>query len=309
MIGFRAIKPVVLKRVSLPAVLVLAFPLAALAQTPGPDAAAWVADLASRYGVTPNVTYLVADNYEAQLDVYSPRDASAAAPVPTVIYIHGGAWMGGDKNVAVLRALPYLEMGVAVVNVNFRSGVAPAAAQDCRCALRWVIRNAAKHHFDVNRLVLTGDSSGSHLALITGMLPASAGLDGHCPGSEDLKVVAIVNWFGVTDVVDVIEGANRQAYAMRWFDGVPDAKELARELSPLQYVRAGAPAVLTIHGDADTIAPYTQAVRLHKALDNARVPNQLVTIPGGGHGGFTRDELIRSYRTIREFLKKHGIPK
>ena len=139
------------------------------------------------------------------------------------------------------------------------------------------------------------------------MLPASAGLDGHCPGSEDLTVAAIVNWFGVTDVVDVIEGANKQAYAVRWFDGVPDATKLARELSPLQYVRAGLPAVLTIHGDADTVAPYTQAVRLDKALDNARVPNHLLTIPGGGHGGFTRDQTIGSYRTIREFLTKHGV--
>jgi acetyl esterase/lipase len=297
----------VIERGSLSALFVLALCAAGRAQPPGPDAAAWVADLASRYGVTANVTYLVADNDEAQLDVYAPRHASAAAPVPTVIYFHGGGWMGGDKTMALLRALPYLEMGVAVVNVNFRSAVAPAAVQDCRCALRWVIRNAPTHHFDVNRLVVTGDSSGSHLALTTGMLTPSAGLDGRCDGSEDLKVAAIVNWSGVTDVVDVIEGPHRQAYAMRWFDGIPHAKALARTLSPVQYVRTGMPAVLTIHGDADTIAPYAQAVRFHEALERSRVPNRLVTITGGGHGGFTRDQLIESYRTIREFLKQRSI--
>ena len=283
--------------------------VAALAQTPGRDAAAWVAELVSGYGVTPHVAYLAGDTRETTLDVYAPRAASATAPVPTVIYLHGGGWTGGDKNYATLRLLPYLEMGFAVVNVNYRLGVAPTAVEDCRCALRWVIRNAAKYHFDANKLVVTGDSAGSHLALTTGFLPASAGLDGDCPGSETLKVAAIINWYGVTDVVDVIEGANQQPYAVRWFGDQPRRQELARRLSPLQYVRAGLPAVITIHGDADSVAPYSHAVRLHKALADAGVPNQLLTIPGGAHGGFKRDEHIRIHATIREFLAKHGLAK
>lgn len=291
--------------------LVLMFSIAVFGQTPVPDAATWVAEIGSRYYVAPNVTYLVANNYEAKLDVFVPRHASATAPVPTVIYIHGGGWMGGDKNVTVLRLLPYLEMGWAAVNVDYRAGpaTAPAAVENCRCALRWVIRNAPKYNFDVNKLVVTGESAGSHLSLTTGMLPASAGLDGECSGSEELKVAAIVNWYGVTDVVDVLEGANQQPFAVQWLGSLPNAKEVARRVSPLQYVRAGLPPILTIHGDADRVAPYSHAVRLHKALDDAKVPNQLLTIPGGTHGGFKRDEFIRIYATIREFLQKHGIAK
>jgi len=280
-------------------------------QTPVPDAATWVAEIGSRYYVAPNVAYLVADNYEAKLDVFVPRHASATAPTPTVIYIHGGGWMGGDKNVTVLQLLPYLEMGWAAVNVEYRGGpaTAPAAVEDCRCALRWVIRNASKYNFDVNKLVVTGESAGSHLALTTGMLPASAGLDEECSDTEELKVAAIVNWYGVTDVVDVFEGANQQPFAVQWLGSLPNAKEVARRVSPLQYVRPGLPPILTIHGDADLVAPYSQAVRLHKALDDAKVPNQLLTIPGGTHGGFKREEVIRIYATIREFLQKHGIAK
>jgi acetyl esterase/lipase len=273
------------------------------------DAATWAAEIGSQYYIAPNITYHVANNYEAKLDVYVARNASATAPVPTVIYIHGGGWMGGDKSVGMLRLLPYLEMGWAAVNLNYRAGpaTAPAAVEDCRCALRWVIRNAKKYNFDVNKLVVTGDSAGSHLSLTTGMLPASAGLDGECPGPEELKVAAIVNWYGVTDVVDVLEGTNQQGFAVQWLGSQPNGKEVARRVSPLQYVRAGLPAILTIHGDADRIAPYSHAVRLHKALDDAKVPNQLLTIPGGTHGDFKRDEFIRIYATIREFLKKQGI--
>ena len=294
-----------------PVWLVLMFSIAVFGQTPVPDAATWAAEIGSRYYVAANITYLVANNYEAKLDVYVSRHASATAPVPTVIFIHGGGWEGGDKNSGVLRLLPYLEMGWAAVNVEYRTGpaTAPSAVEDCRCALRWVIRNAQKYNFDVNKLVVTGESAGSHLSLTTGMLPSSAGLDGECSGAEELKVAAIVNWYGVPDVVDVFEGANQQGFAVRWLSGLPNPKELARRVSPLQYVRPGLPPILTIHGDADRVAPYSQAVRLHQALDDAKVPNQLLTIAGGTHGGFTREEFIRIYATIREFLQKHGVAK
>ncbi len=53
--------------------------------------------------------------------------------------------------------------------------------------------------------------------------------------------------------------------------------------------------------------PYSHAVRLHKILEKAGVPNQLLTIPGGKHGGFSRDQMVNCYATIREFLKRHGV--
>ncbi|HIE92832.1 MAG TPA: hypothetical protein EYQ83_08195 [Acidobacteria bacterium] len=90
-----------------------------------------------------------------------------------------------------------------------------------------------------------------------------------------------------------------------WLGSRSDRAEVAARVSPLTYVRSDMPPVLTIHGDADPIVPYDHAVRLHRALDGARVPNQLVTVPGGGHGGFSRDESVRIYETIRAFLREH----
>jgi acetyl esterase/lipase len=198
-------------------------------------------------------------------------------------------------------------MGFAVVNINFRLGPAPAAVEDSRCALRWIARNATKYNFDVRRIVVTGDSSGSHLALTTGLMTPGAGFDERCAGGDDVRAAAVVSWFAVTDVADVIEGVNQKSYAARWFADVADAPNVARRISPIQYVRADAPAVFTVHGDADSVAPYAHATRLHKALDEAKAPNQLMTIPGGGHGSFKRDEFIRIYAAIREFLHRHGI--
>ena len=264
--------------------------------------------MAASYRVVPNVVYQVASGYEAKLDLYLPRGQQG--PVPALIQIHGGGWVGGSKEGNSLRFLPYLEMGWAVINVEYRLGrvaLAPAAVEDCLCALRWIIRNAERYNIDASKLVLTGYSAGGHLALTTGLVPSSAGLDLQCPGDEPLEVAAIVNWYGITDVGDLLEGKNMKTYAVQWMASMPDRYEIAERVSPLTYVRAGLPPVLTIHGDADPTVPYSHAVRLRDALDEAGVPNQLHTVPGGGHGNFTVEEYKVAYVVIRTFSKEQGV--
>ena len=181
----------------------------------------FLAHVSNQYRVIPNVTYHVASNQENKLDLYVPRDATG--PTPVLMYIHGGGWVGGTKESNVLRILPYLEMGWAVANVEYRLGAvarAPAAVEDGLCALRWVIRNAGQYNLDASRIVTTGNSAGGHLALTTGMIPASAGLDRECPGSEELSVAAIINWYGITDVGDLLDGPNIKSYAVE-MDGQP----------------------------------------------------------------------------------------
>ena len=87
----------------------------------------------------------------------------------------------------------------------------------------------------------------------------------------------------------------------------PNAEEIARRVSPLTYVRSGLPPILSIHGDKDDVVPYSQSVRLHEALDKAKVPNQLLTIKDGGHGGFPQTDYVRSYETIWTFLRHNKI--
>ncbi len=278
----------------------------AAAQSARPSAS-WAATLGNDVRVVPNVTYLTASNWEARLDVYTP---ASAGPHPTILHIHGGGWTGGSKESVVLRLMPYLEMGFAVVNVTYRLArvsEAPAAVEDCRCALRWVIRNAGEYGFDVNRIVAMGYSAGGHLALTTGMLPASTDLDRQCPGTEALKVAAIVNWYGIADVVDLLDGPNTRNYAVQWLGSRPDRNDVARRLSPLTYVRRDLPPILTIHGDADPTVPFTHATRLQAALAQAGATSELVTIPGGKHGGFPAAQQIRAVEAVRAFLARHGL--
>lgn len=262
----------------------------------------------NQYSVTPNVTYLTANNYESKLDVYRRRGVED--PLPTVISIHGGGWVNGTKEGTSLFALPYLEAGYNVVNITYRLArvsLAPAAVEDCRCALKWVIANAKQYGFDTSKLILTGGSAGGHLALITGMLPESAGLDRYCFAGPEPKVAAIVNWYGITDVADLLEGTNQKAYAVTWLGSQTDRVAIAKRVSPMTYVRAGLPPTLTIHGDADPTVPYAHGVQLTNALKAAGVKTELVTVPRGKHGGFTLQENLKNFQSIKSFLSGLGL--
>lgn len=278
----------------------------------------WIDYAAGDFEIVPNVTYAKANNIELKLDLYLPTNRTN--PTPTLILFHGGGWVAGQKERNVLFLLPYLSQGWAAVNVEYRTGhesPAPAAVEDCRCALRWLTYRAREYSLDPTKFVLTGTSAGGHLALMTGMLPAKSIFDRQCAveggarwGSAEVpaaKVAAIVNWFGISDVADLVDGPNARNYVREWFGSMSNAVELAKQLSPVNNVRAGIPPIITIHGEHDDVAPYNHAVRLHELLDKAGVPNQLVTIRGRKHGGFNSQELIDSYAKIREFLKKQGL--
>ena len=209
-----------------------------------------------------------------------------------------------------MSIVPWLEMGWNVVNVEYRLArvaLAPAAVEDCMCALRYVANQAKTYDIDTNRIVVTGESAGGHLALTTGIIPDTAGLDRECAGAPLPRVAAVINWYGITDVYDVIEGPHRANAATQWFGSLPNREEIAHRVSPLTYVRSGLPPILTVHGDADTTVPYQHAVRLHEALNKAGVTNQLVTVPGGKHGNFTPEERTKVYSAIRDFLAKNGL--
>ena len=267
------------------------------------DLPSWAATVQNEFRVIPDITYRQANGVELKIDVYQSRDQRE--PAPTFIYYHGGGWVAGSKEANVLRLIPYLEKGWAAVNVQYRLGnvsLAPAAVEDSLCALRWVARNAEQYGFDTARLVVSGNSAGGHLALTTGMIPPEAELDRQCLGSETPKVAAIVNWYGITDVADLIEGPNQKGYAVRWLGAQPNRNEIATRVSPLNYIREDLPPVISIHGNADPVVPYDHAVQLHQSLNRSEVVNELITVPNGLHGGFPANEMIRIYDSIFSFL-------
>lgn len=277
--------------------------------------AEWAARAQNQYQTSANVTYLTASGYESKLDVYRRRDVQT--PQPTLVFYHGGGWIGGVKESAVLSLMPWFEMGWNVVNVEYRMArhaLAPAAVEDALCALRFVVNNAKTYNIDPARIVVTGESAGGHLALAVGMIPQAAGFTNICAGggfaANDTavpKVAAIINWYGITDVVDMLSGPNARSYAVQWVGSGKGAADVAKAVSPMTYVRADLPPILNIQGDKDPIVPYSQNVRLQEALTKAGAKSELFTVPAGGHGNFRPEERTAIYAKIREFLARNGL--
>jgi acetyl esterase/lipase len=280
------------------------------------------------YAVVPNITYRKVNGWEGKLDVMTPRGSKGSNP--TLIYYHGGGWRTGSKEERMPLLLPYMAMEWTIVNVEYRLSdlaLAPAAVEDALCALRWVYKNANQTwqtssgtvalNIDLKRLVASGTSAGAHLALMVGMAPASAGLGDNCRAEnsggpnavgqnsiDELKVAAIVDWFGISDVCDVLGPPNKPSIGGGWIGEKPNREQIAKLVSPITYVRAGVPPTISVHGELDPVVPYGQKRRLHAELDRLGVDHELITIKGGGHGIFTAADQLRAYASIRAFLTR-----
>jgi acetyl esterase/lipase len=245
------------------------------------------------------------DQYpETVLDILQPKTA-AVRKRPGVIVIHGGGWVGGNREGMLKNfCLPYLEKGFVVANVEYRlakAATAPAAVTDVLNAARWFRRNGGRYGVDTGRIVVTGGSAGGHLALMVGLTPKSARL------GPPAKVAAVINFYGITDVADQLAGPNMREYAVTWVPEQEGRLELARRVSPMTYVRRNVPAVLTIHGDADPTVPYEHGFRLTKALRDAGADAELISIRDGKHGGFGEEQMARIYQDIFRFLQARRI--
>jgi len=256
-----------------------------------------------------DIPYAATDNPRQRLDLYLPKKAADEGPLPLVVYVHGGGWQGGDKRGGAML-VPLVQSGeYALASVGYRltgETIWPAQIHDCKAAIRWLRANAAKYGIDPDRIGVAGSSAGGHLVCLLGTTAGVAELDGTIGAhdDEDTRVVCVVNQFGPTDFAD-IDGANDAAKGMvaKLLGGRPqEVPEVARAASPLAHVTKDDAPVLCIHGTADQLVPYSQSTKLDRACAEAGVECIMLTVDGGGHGGFRHPQV--NVRT-KQFLDKH----
>lgn len=278
---------------ALPATL-LGLAMSLAGQSTPADPARWVVESNISYG----------PYQQNVLDIVRPREPGKKRP--GVVLIHGGGWVHGNKSSLMPTCLRYVEQGFVCAAVGYRladTALAPGAISDALAATRWFFDNAGRYKVDRKRIVVAGNSAGGHLALMVGMVNKKAKLG---PRS---KVRAVVNFYGVTDVGDQVDGPNARPYAATWLPEQEGRYELTRRVSPMTYARKDVPPILTLHGDADETVPYEHGVRLTKAVRDAGGHAELIVVPNAGHG-FAKDIVDRLYkREIWPFLRKQGVLK
>jgi acetyl esterase/lipase len=254
-----------------------------------------------------NVVYTKAGDWEGKMDLYLPPSGK---PSPAIINIHGGGWNKGVKE-SQSGFNTFFKAGFAVANIEYRltgQATAPAAVEDSRCALVYLVQHAQELNIDPNRIVIMGGSAGGHLALMGGLLANDRRFDGNCAGAGTIKVAAIIDKYGITDVWDWAYGKDKTSRsATAWLGGYAKDAKFAASVSPLTYVSKNNPPVFIVHGDADPTVPYQQSVELHRRLTEAGVKTKFITVPGGLHGKFDKEKNSEVNAEIIAFLKSVGV--
>ncbi|NQT13144.1 MAG: alpha/beta hydrolase, partial [Planctomycetes bacterium] len=264
-----------------------------------------------------DIAYLGEDRKET-LDVYLPGKTSEEVRFPAVVIIHGGGWFAGDKaakreqNIgATLAQAGYVCASVNYVlakerEENFARRLAtvwPQNLHDCKMAVQFLRRNAARFHIDPKHIGAIGGSAGGHLTAMLGLTGPGDGLDPRGPhGEVSCRVQAIVPMYGAHDLTIFAREDNV-------YDAMTDRqRDLCVKASPVTYASKDDPPVLILHGTGDATVPVRQSDLLHAALKKVGVSTRLVVVEDAPHS-FGLQPKQRDLRPlVIEFFDKHLKP-
>jgi acetyl esterase/lipase len=270
--------------------------------------------LAEGVEVVRDVVYAQMDGHELALDLY--WHPGAAEPEPLVVWIHGGAWMSGDKS-WMPPVLYLLGNGFAMASIDYRlsqEAIFPAQIEDCKAAIRWLRANASHYNSDPDHLGAWGESAGGHLSALLGTAAGVAAWDRRGGNREhSSRVQAVCDWFGPSDLLQmgVMKGgfdhnAPDAPEALLIGGPVQENKDRADRANPITYITPETPPFYIMHGGQDDVVPVGQSELLHRALVDAGLDSTLMIIPGMGHGvmGLDRERWTELQRNVMGFFKR-----
>ena len=241
----------------------------------------------------------IEDGHERQrLDLFRPAgfDPVSDAPLPVIVWIHGGGWQNGSKANCLPLREGYVGRGYAVASIGYRLTDAarwPAQIDDCRAAVRWLREHADQYGLDADRIGVWGSSAGGHLAAMVTLAGDGDLVNGDQPITS-ARVRCGCDFYGPTDLVafgrtpgpgygERVSAPNSPEHKL--LGGPIDANlDTARAASPITYVSPDDPPLLMVHGTDDPLVPLDQSERLFDSLQTAGVPVALHVVRGGGHG-------------------------
>lgn len=245
-----------------------------------------------------NVSY--GTDAQQKMDVYLPAGRSTTN-TKLLVLIHGGGWSTGDKSDfntyvdTMKRRLP----GYAIININYRLAAGtlnlfPTQENDVKSAVEYIYSKRDEYHIS-DKFVLLGASAGAHLSLLQGY-----------KYSSPVKVKAIVDFFGPTDLVDMYNNpasifAPPSALAAVVGATPTSNPTLYQQSSPINFVTAQSPPTIILQGGVDPLVSPNQAIALNNKLQTMGVIHQYVFYPTEGHG-WAGSNLIDSFDKIEAFL-------
>ncbi len=270
----------------------------------------------------PDLDYAGDNHLRQAMDLYVP--SGLKGPAPVVMYIHGGAWRGGDKGEAMRYADSLLAAGYLVADITYRlskDSPWPAQIEDCKAAVRFLKLNAERFGIDSSRIGVMGHSAGGHLAAMLACGSNAQKLEG--PYLRDMgissSVQAAIDFFGPTNFArmsDFPPDPTWNCPSPLDHDSpdspesellgcpVPDCPDRVALADPATYVNGDEPPIWIVHGDRDCLVPADQSRYLYERLKQVESPVELSILEGEGHGGkaFSTPDMRGK---IRRFFDAH----
>lgn len=260
-----------------------------------------------------DVTYCTNDGVESKMDIYFPIKFERG-PSPVLIYVHGGAWIFGDKeiNTGTPDMPELLSRGYIIATVNYRLAPEhkfPAQIEDVKCAVRYLRANTVNYGIDPEYIGAWGDSAGGHLVSLLGLTNESAGFDSGQYLEYSSNVKAVVDYFGPTNLTDP-NFYNIYSLAL---EEIFDSYENMVNASPVKYVTKDAPPFLIFQGDRDILVFQSQSKELYNKLIAENATAALVIVKGATHGfrdviggiSPTREEITKMVADFFDKYLKH----
>jgi len=265
----------------------------------------------------PNVVFSNVSGVELKMQIIMPwvneeDPNSKKLRWPLIVFLQGSAWTFPDVNYQLPQLASIARKGYVVATIthrNFMEGhPAPAFLQDAKTAIRFLRKNAEEYHIDPDRVCFWGTSSGGNTALLV----ALTGDDPKYKTDEYRElsdsVSAAVDCFGPANLVELFEKVKDSldpAMANGLAGGsISERIDVLREISPLLVLQKNKkyPPILLVHGDADTIVPYSESENMFKALIDNGYDSELIRVENAPHeGSFWSCELIDE---ITDFIKR-----
>ncbi|MDD3877063.1 MAG: alpha/beta hydrolase [Bacteroidales bacterium] len=235
-------------------------------------------------------------------DIALPKDRTTQTPV--VIFIHGGAWVLGDKSVFASEIQQFADAGIACATMNYRyaSNTSdihhPDLPNDIKKAVDFISSKSELWQVSADNFGLVGHSAGGHLSLITSYM------------FNDGKIKACASWAGPVDFVDAEQlsisssGDVFETYLGLELTSTSDTLAY-KNASPFWTVNTTSIPTLLIHGTEDDGVPYSNAVKMKAKLDSLNVISSFTTLDGSGHiwtGNTLEEARLKTLNWFKENL-------
>jgi acetyl esterase/lipase len=232
-----------------------------------------------------------------KMDVFLPKGRSVEN-TPLLIYIHGGAWIDGDKS-EFLQVKPIVEQTFpefAMISINYRlydfvskQNRFPAQEEDVKAALVY-IRSKLREWNVSDKLLLSGASAGAHLALLHGLK------------NRESDIKGLIAFFPPTDLSSLFGFNNLTTLGLtEIMGGTPQTTATAyQNASPVNFTSTDDPPTIFFHGETDQVVPISQSEKLETALKAAQIRHQFIRVPNQGHGfsAETNASILRQAKTF-----------